>query len=65
VRQSVSFPGLELFTFPFKAMGSPCELRLYAADERSAKQVADGSIAEVHRLEKNILVIVTIVSSPK
>lgn len=33
-------------------MGSPCELRLYAMDEKTAKQVASDAIAEVDRLEK-------------
>ena len=33
-------------------MGSPCELRLYAADRNSAQQVAEGTIVEVQRLEK-------------
>ncbi len=33
-------------------MGSPCELRLYAVDEKTAKQVASDAIAEVDRLEK-------------
>ncbi|NNC66899.1 MAG: FAD:protein FMN transferase [Gammaproteobacteria bacterium] len=42
---------LELFTFPFKAMGSPCELRLYANDKKTASQIANDAIAEVNRLE--------------
>ncbi len=33
-------------------MGSPCELKLYADDENTAKQAANDAIAEVHRLEK-------------
>lgn len=43
---------MELFTFPFKAMGSPCELRLYAELENSAQQIADQAMAEIVRLEK-------------
>ena len=43
---------MELFTFPFKAMGSPCELRLYANDKKTASQIANDAIAEVNRLEK-------------
>lgn len=43
---------MELFTFPFTAMGSPCELRLYAEVEKTAKQVASDAITEVDRLEK-------------
>ena len=33
-------------------MGSPCELRLYSSNKKSAQQVADAAILEVHRLEK-------------
>ena len=47
----LGFPVLELFTFPFKAMGSPCELRLYANDKKTASQIANDAIAEVNRLE--------------
>jgi thiamine biosynthesis lipoprotein len=43
---------LELFTFPFKAMGSPCELRLYAKQHKIADRIANDAIAEVRRLEK-------------
>ena len=42
---------MELFTFPFKAMGSPCELRLYANRKEDAQQIALDAIAELHRLE--------------
>ncbi len=33
-------------------MGSPCELRLYANDKKTASQIANDAIAEVNRLEK-------------
>jgi len=33
-------------------MGSPCELRLFAVDEKTANQVASDAIAKVDRLEK-------------
>lgn len=43
---------MELFRFPFKAMGSPCELRLYSDTKNFAKTVAEEAIDEVKRLEK-------------
>ena len=43
---------MELYTFEFKAMGSPCELRLYSNEKVFAQEVADTAIAEVIRLEK-------------
>ena len=33
-------------------MGSPCELRLYSTNKKSAQGIADAAILEVHRLEK-------------
>ncbi len=33
-------------------MGSPCELRLYAADNKTADSISNDAIAEIHRLEK-------------
>ena len=36
---------------PFKAMGSPCEIQLFAANEAEANRVANLVIAEVERLE--------------
>lgn len=39
------------FRHPFKAMGSPCEIQLYAADARQARAFADLAIADVERLE--------------
>jgi thiamine biosynthesis lipoprotein len=39
------------FRHPFKAMGSPCEIQLYAADAQQARAFADLAIADVERLE--------------
>lgn len=39
------------FRFPFTAMGSPCELHLYAADVGMAEMAADLAMQEVRRLE--------------
>ena len=41
-----------LYHFPFNAMGSPCELKFYAENEVSAKEVADKVIADVQRIEQ-------------
>lgn len=41
-----------LLTVPFKAMGSPCELQLYAGERVSAEAVARLAIADVGRLEQ-------------
>lgn len=40
-----------LFHFPFSAMGSRCEVRLYAADEIGAARCAERAIADVRRLD--------------
>lgn len=42
---------LQLFHFPFQAMGSPCEIQLYAAQHTMAQQVANMAITDVARLE--------------
>jgi thiamine biosynthesis lipoprotein len=42
---------LALFRFPFPAMGSRCEVRLYARDEASASASAQAAIADVRRLD--------------
>jgi thiamine biosynthesis lipoprotein len=42
-------PGL--FRFPFSAMGSPCEVQLYARDEKAAAECARHAIADVRRLD--------------
>lgn len=42
---------MELYRFPFLAMGGPCELQLYADDEGTAAWVAAAAIAEVERIE--------------
>jgi thiamine biosynthesis lipoprotein len=35
----------------FKAMGTPCDIQLFARDEAKARQAADAAIADVQRLE--------------
>ncbi|MGD0641471.1 MAG: FAD:protein FMN transferase [Roseiarcus sp.] len=45
-------PGIEPRCYPFAAMGTRCELRLYADDERSAAGAASAAIAEVRRIER-------------
>ncbi len=42
---------LTLYRFPFRAMGSPCEIQLYADDDRHAQSVTDKAIADVRRIE--------------
>lgn len=42
---------LNYYRFPFKAMGSPCEIQLFAQYELLAKQIAQMAIADVQRLE--------------
>lgn len=42
---------LPLFRFPFNAMGSPCEIQLFASTRDSAERAATAGIAEVERLE--------------
>ena len=42
---------LELFCFPFSAMGSHCELRLYSSDEMAASICARGAMEDVQRLD--------------
>ena len=42
---------LDLYRFPFAAMGSRCEVRLYASAEGRAASVARAAIADVLRLE--------------
>src|SRR5205085_11568061 len=42
---------LELFRFPFSAMGSRCEVRLYACDELKASACARSAIEDVQRLD--------------
>jgi thiamine biosynthesis lipoprotein len=40
------------FRHTFKAMGSPCELQLYAADDAAAQRAIGAVIADVERLEQ-------------
>lgn len=42
---------LSLFRYSFKAMGSPCEVQLYAESDEQGKRIAEIAIAEVARLE--------------
>jgi thiamine biosynthesis lipoprotein len=42
---------LRYYRYAFKAMGSPCDIQLFAGTHDKAKQVADAAIADVHRLE--------------
>ena len=42
---------LTLYRFPFRAMGSPCEVQLYSDDKRQAQSVADQAMADVWRIE--------------
>jgi thiamine biosynthesis lipoprotein len=43
---------LPLVKFPFKAMGSPCEIQLYGTRRSDARSVARLAIADVERLEQ-------------
>lgn len=42
---------LKLYSYDFKAMGSPCSIQLYAPTPRQAKQFIDIVISDVSRLE--------------
>jgi thiamine biosynthesis lipoprotein len=42
---------MRLFRFPFRAMGSPCELQLYTETRRQAKAAAERAMADVALLE--------------
>ena len=42
---------MRLFRFPFRAMGSPCELQLYAETRHQAKDAAQRAMADVSLLE--------------
>jgi len=43
---------MQCFTFPFLAMGSSCEVKLYAPNEQDAKQVVLKIISVIKRLEQ-------------
>ncbi|WP_295877837.1 FAD:protein FMN transferase [uncultured Zhongshania sp.] len=43
---------MQLYHYPFTAMASPCELRLYAASQALADAAADAAKAEVIRIEQ-------------
>ena len=42
---------LTYYRFAFKAMGSPCDIQLFADTQVNAQRVADAAIADVQRLE--------------
>lgn len=42
---------MKLYRFPFKAMGTPCEIQLYAATEMKAERVVTAAITDIQRLE--------------
>jgi thiamine biosynthesis lipoprotein len=42
---------MKLHHCTFKAMGTPCDIQLYAKTQAKARQAADAVIADVHRLE--------------
>jgi thiamine biosynthesis lipoprotein len=48
---SMTAKSLSYYRFAFKAMGSPCDIQLYADTHANAKRVADAAIADVQRLE--------------
>jgi len=43
---------MEIYNFPFRAMGSPCEFQLYTSDKVIAEAACKKAHAEVTRLEK-------------
>ncbi|HZP13413.1 MAG TPA: FAD:protein FMN transferase [Nevskiaceae bacterium] len=43
---------MQIHSYPFKAMGSPCELKLYAEDRAQADAAADRATGEISRLER-------------
>lgn len=51
-KQSRSRGAVHLFRFPFKAMGSPCEIQIYAGNPHEAQTVARIAIGDVERLEQ-------------
>lgn len=42
---------MKLYRHPFNAMGSPCEIQLYAKTHAQAQRVAELAVADVYRLE--------------
>lgn len=43
---------MKLLRYPFQAMGSPCEIQLYAASQSRALQVAQAARAAIEQLER-------------
>jgi thiamine biosynthesis lipoprotein len=48
---SMKANSMRIYYYPFKAMGSPCDIQLYAPSHAKAKRAADIVIADVNRLE--------------
>jgi thiamine biosynthesis lipoprotein len=51
IAQAMPADTLIYFRAAFKAMGSPCEIQLFARSQAQAKQIAETAIADVRRLE--------------
>ncbi len=47
----MSLHNLNYYRSEFKAMGTPCDIQLFAANESEAKRASDAVIADVNRLE--------------
>ena len=43
---------LQLFSFPFSAMASPCAVHLYGEDRAGVEAVAEAAMTEVARIEQ-------------
>jgi thiamine biosynthesis lipoprotein len=52
VEQAENIGSLDLYTHAFAAMGTRCELRIYAPDRASAGMAFAGVLAEVERIER-------------
>lgn len=51
-KKTASTSTLGLQHFPFLAMGSPCEIQLFADNEQTARRIADSAIQDVLNLEQ-------------
>ena len=43
--------GMQYFNFKFKAMGTPCEIQIFAEAEKGARDASNRVINDVNRLE--------------
>jgi len=43
---------IKQYQFPFKAMGSPCEIKLYCKDEQTAQNIANLVVSDVLNIEQ-------------